>query len=289
MNDIVLFIGNGINNIENKKSWEELIDQLRNIVKKNTEAEDLKSQFPLVFENILNYGIRNGSIKSEQILKDIIASKVQEIKPHPLLKWIDNINPKHIITTNYDFVLEGINDPENTSIIKENKYSIFRKYKANKRTFWHAHGDCKNPRTINLGYEHYSGQLQMLRNYVVTKPDYKSKILPKESLINRIGSIQEIQYSWVDLFFLKEIHIVGLRLDFIEIDFWWLLTYRAKQKFEKGKEIQNKIFYYIPSKYIEKSQGKIELLENLGIEVKSFPNEDEDYYGNVFDYIKNSR
>ena len=46
----VLFIGNGINNLNNRESWENVITELRNKVGKDKDAEDLIKQFPLVFE-----------------------------------------------------------------------------------------------------------------------------------------------------------------------------------------------------------------------------------------------
>lgn len=288
----VLFIGNGINNLNNEKSWDNLVAELRKRVGKKNDAKDLIKQFPMVFENLLNYGILNRRITNENDLKNIVAEKVTEIQPNQIHDRITRINPEHIITTNYDFVLEKGFTISKISLIDEKRFSVFRKFSADGRYFWHVHGDCSNPKTINLGFEHYSGQLQYLRNYVVSGTQYKSNKVPKEPLSKRLKSLAENPiyndtiYSWVDLMFTEEVHIIGLCLDFIEIDLWWLLTYRAKLKGQKGMKINNKIYYYIPTEFCEQSEGKIEVLNNVGIEVIKINKSKYEFYNSVFDKIE---
>jgi hypothetical protein len=285
----VLFIGNDINNINNEKSWENLVADLRRRVGKKNDAKDLIKQFPLVFENLLNYGIKNKSISNENELKEIVANHVTQIKSNPIHERIKKLNPEHIITANYDFVLEEGLDVEKKSRIDETRFSIFRRYtdRESGRNFWHIHGDCKHPETINLGFEHYSGQLQYLRNYVVTGTQYKTINYNNEPLLKRLSTLSGNPDSWVDLLFTNEVHIIGLCLDFIEIDLWWLLTYRAKLVSQKGRNIQNKINYYIPLKYCEESEGKLELLKNMGVNViKHIDKNGLEYYNKVFDYVE---
>jgi len=288
LNDKVLFIGNGINNLTNKESWGNLVADLRQKVGKNEDAEDLISQFPLVFENLLNYGLINHRITNEYELKSIVAEKVKKIESNEIHQRIIEINPAHTITTNYDFVLEKGYDVSNQSRISETRFSIFRKYVDSNsgRNFWHVHGDCLNPSTINLGFEHYCGQLQDMRNYVVSGTNYKTKNYHNDPLTKRLSSLKGEPESWIDLIFTKEIHIIGLCLDFIEIDLWWLLTWRAKLIGQKHINLTNKIFYYIPEKYCGSSKGKIELLENLAVVIKKINKEGKDFYNAVFDLIK---
>lgn len=42
----VLFVGNDINNLNNEKSWENLVAELRRRVGKDDDANDLIKQFP---------------------------------------------------------------------------------------------------------------------------------------------------------------------------------------------------------------------------------------------------
>jgi hypothetical protein len=49
-------------------------------------------------------------------------------------------------------------------------------------------------------------------------------------------------YSWLDVFFRDDIHIVGLGLDYTEIDLWWALTYKARLK-ARGYEVGKTVFH----------------------------------------------
>jgi hypothetical protein len=169
--------------------------------------------------------------------------------------------------------LEGTKPTKNEGLVNESLYSVFRKYLVNGITFWHPHGDCHNPSSINLGYEHYGGQLQKMRNYVTAIPDYKTKKIAQEPLFQRLknkSGLKQIQ-SWIDLFFTMDIHIIGLTLDFVETDLWWLITYRARQqKYKHDYPLNNKIYYYIPKAYmVESKMFKIKLLEASGIKIVS--------------------
>ena len=94
--------------------------------------------------------------------------------------------------------------------------------------------------------------------------------------------------SWVDLFFTNDLHIFGLSLDFVEIDLWWLLTYRARNKFyKKNTFIKNQIYYYIPKKYVKDSADKIQLLAANDVKVKIVDDENKiKYYKAVVKSIK---
>jgi len=240
----VLFIGNGINNINNSKSWESLVASLRKKVGKNEDAKDIIKQFPLLFENILNYGIRNGRIVDQNSLKKIVAQKVQRIKRNAIHDRIEKLSPANIITTNYDLVLEQGNNWNENCIIKESIFSIFRRQTSDTgRNIWYIHGRCLNESSINLGYEHYGGQLQQIRSFIIYGKKNKALNIDIKALRYRIGHLEDNPDSWIDLFFKSDIHIIGLSLDFIEIELWWLLAYRAKLLTKSKRKVFNNIYY----------------------------------------------
>jgi len=288
----VLFIGNGINNLtnENETSWKNLLVALREKVRSYDESIFLIKQFPLFFETLFLIGKNNGSIKSEIELKRIVAERVDEIIPNEIHKRIADLSPKHIITSNYDLVLEKDGNYKIDEFYKEKRFSIFRRYydTQSKRNIWHVHGDCKNPNTINLGFEHYSGQLQYLRNYVVSGTNYKKRGISKIPLVKRLKHNTKQTKSWIDLFFREEIHIIGLGLDFVEIDLWWLLTYRARYISKGIENVNNKIYYYLPNELRNDSEGKIKMLENIGINVKIIDGTGFNFYNQVMHSIENS-
>ena len=79
--------------------------------------------------------------------------------------------------------------------------------------------------------------------------------------------------SWVDKFFTDDISIIGLGLNFQEIDLWWILDFRAREKYTGNKEINNKITYYCP---ISEDPSRIPVLKALGVVVKEIPFEQQD-------------
>jgi hypothetical protein len=81
----VLFLGNGINSLNNKETWENLIDDLRKTVGSKKELEDLKNNFPLIFEKLLFHGIKNKNISSEDDLKTKKSTPDLKVEVSPFL------------------------------------------------------------------------------------------------------------------------------------------------------------------------------------------------------------
>lgn len=283
-----LLIGNDINNLVPNNSWEDLLHGIIEFCNAEKLVNNFKDKpFPLLYEEIFLKSSKESMI-NENELKKFIGKQVSKIETNEIHSLISHIETNDIITTNYEFSLEGFIPSKSNAIIDEKLYSVFRHYKVGSRKYWHIHGDCRIYNSINLGFEHYVGQLQQIRNYVVTGTNYKSKEISKLPLIKRIAINDFNEQSWIELFFNSDIHIFGLALDFIETDLWWLLTYRARQLFYKRKsEIPNRIFYYIPKEYCENSKSKIDLLTANGVHVINniSGNNKLDYYKNVIDII----
>ena len=269
--DIALLVGNGVNVASKGVSWKDLLNKIVKFCKCPELQTDENKPFPLFYEEIFLTAINNGSIKREVELKKFIAMEVSKIEPNPVHQMIRELRPAHVITLNYEFLLEGTKPAKNSGLVNEALYSVFRKYMVDGIIFWHPHGDCHNPISINLGYEHYGGQLQKMRNYVTAIPDYKTKKIAQEPLFQRLkneNGLKQIQ-SWIDLFFTTDIHIIGLTLDFVETDLWWLITYRARQqKYKQDFLVRNKIYYYTPKAYVvEDKKFKLKMLEASGVTV----------------------
>jgi hypothetical protein len=131
-----------------------------------------------------------------------------------------------------------------------------------------------------------------MRNYTLTGTNYKTEGILKESLVRRLTNKEIVNYqSWIDLFFTKDIYIFGLGLDFVESDLWWLLTYRARSKYYKSRFlINNKITYFIPSEYEDRSRSKLEILKANDVMVIPLAGKNKlDYYISVLNMIDNNK
>lgn len=289
MANYAILVGNDINNVTPGKSWGDLVTELKNHFDVKT-VNDGNKPFPMLYEEIFLNAVRKNGVDEKEV-KAYIADRVSHIPQNEIHQRIRELPIAHVMTTNYEFTLAGCIPETNTGVVKETTFSIFRRYEVGNKTFWHIHGDCKHPNSINLGYEHYCGQLQAMRNYVVSGTTYTSKQVIKTQLIRRLIQRKKINnQSWLDLFFTKDIYIFGLSLDFVESDLWWLLTYRARIKLSSGAKslkVYNKIHYFVPQKYIAKSTDKLELLRANDVVVHSIASEsDRDYYREVVDRLE---
>jgi hypothetical protein len=289
MAETILFAGNGINTINSNSTWEML---LRTLHKDYYDAavsftDIIQKPFPLVYEQIVLWQLkkhRNTGI--ERTLKKIIAAETCRILPNEIHTAIAAKKINHIITANYEFNL--VKDPGasmlNRGCIKETTYSIFRHFRNNGKTYWHLHGDAQHVTSINLGYEHYCGQLQKMREYVTGTYIAADKNFTKlftRPLVNRAYLKSAEVYSWVDFFFRDNttIKIFGFRMELEELDIWWLLTYRAKILYGAKKGHQqprnNRVLYFIPRQFTKDRKGvmlpayktKKALMEGMNINV----------------------
>ncbi len=286
-----VLVGNDINNVNPGNSWSDLLAELTSYLSILVDFHPEKP-FPLAYEEIYFKAIKKG-VYTESDIKKFVAKHVGNIKPSFIHEAIVGLDVDDIITTNYDLSLESamtknISRLTNSGFIAERKYNIFRNHKIDSKKFWHIHGSANTHLSITLGYEHYSGYLQQMRNYVVsgTKDTYKKKsFLPLTKLFkeNKIEN-----HSWIDLFFTKDIHVLGLSLDFNETDLWWLLTFREKSKYTDHLDINNQIYYYIPEECISTSKSKIDMLKAVGVSivpVNGHSISKGDYYRNVINTI----
>lgn len=293
--DICLMLGNGINRCLKKDiSWDDLLNDIAKEYHVNLKYE---MNFPMKFEVLAN----NVSKQERNFDKDIhielkkkIISKLdsgnfQKNELYDkLLKITDNI-----ITTNYDFYLEySLNDKFNKKYNKEvNNNSNNNKYNLNNFTcidgkhIYHIHGSITNANSICLGYEHYIGTVQKLRDKIASKKEDKPKIICY--LENHDDkSIDE----WAKIFFTKNIHIIGLGLTESEIDIWWLITYRAylyySNKFNGRNLIKNSIVFHEIG--IKKDENLEFLLNNCAIKYefhKIYKERDEQYLKMYYEII----
>ena len=94
--------------------------------------------------------------------------------------------------------------------------------------------------------------------------------------------------SWVELFFYTNVYIVGLALDFSEVDIWWLLNKHVRIKREVP-EVQNNIYYIFNNQYDNKEEKKeiYEALEAVQVDCQAIDS-NENYITNIFNIISST-
>jgi len=247
----------------------------------------------LFYEEIMSFASTSRS-RTEDEIKHFIAEKVQRIQPNEIHQALVGLGPTEVLTTNYEFTLEqsraGVEARlDNEGIVGERRYSLFRHYNCNGSRFWHIHGDAAHPASITLGYEHYSGYLQNMRNYIVTGTGETYRKVRFDPLVKRLKRGEKESNSWLDLFFSHDVHIVGLGLDFVEIHLWWLLTYRARAMNGSKLLQRNNIHYYYPTSREEMDKTKLRFLRANNVDLHPTDDKNGDrrsYYHKVVKRIK---
>lgn len=210
-------------------------------------------------------------------------------------------NVYNIITTNYDKGLElilcdicGYEEIKPKGLVKEEIYSIrtYKEYISRKSNhhlkLWKIHGDIDRIKSITFGFDQYCGSLSKLSEYI--KGNYKSAKGPvcKVPMKQKYETQQFDNLSWAELFFCTNVYIVGLGLDFSEIDIWWLLNKHIRIKREVPK-IKNNICYIFNNQYDDKDEKKeiFEALEAFQVECQGIDS-NENYITNIFNIIRST-
>lgn len=212
---------------------------------------------------------------TEKALLDKIVNRLSSLSTtNRIYDAISELPVSHLITTNYDnsfFQTVGGEVVIKSKAVSEKKYSIHRNYviensKRGSQQYWPIHGNIDSPSSIMLGYDHYCGSLAKLESFVSGGGNYKGKRI--ESINQRLRKGISEPLAWADLFFVSDVHIIGLGLDFEEMDLWWVLNKRRRIKWEDPKLVKNKIFYYQVGK-LKKMQRKI--FSRFDVEVVTLP------------------
>ncbi|WP_316820551.1 SIR2 family protein [Pedobacter gandavensis] len=274
-----LFLGNGMNQLLNVISWDQLMESVCRRLKVDIKRND--KPYQLFFEQ-LAFDINSKRLVEENIkeLKEIMGAEAMKLMPNSLLQRIIGSGYyRHYMTSNYDYCIERAIDPNFDSQqfkhLKRPKYSLYRYNLVNDTKVWHIHGECDNgyrgklanfpEASILIGFEHYADYLEKIHH------------LLKDPLGNGLSVLlDKSQENWVHLFFTRDIDILGFGLDFTETHLWFIINFRARLK-RKGAKLLNKIRWVIPEFSAARQKDRIEILTSLGIEVKLIPAPDKDY------------
>lgn len=287
-----ILYGNGLNLLsKGAPSWDELLKGISNgfdavsqsDIPNTLKYEGLLMDSPYrspskVLMDVDNHILRsaNGSILktagqlTEEELKNKIANQLQSFSSNSMYGFIASLPVSNYLTTNYDNTLLGSFSSYNTGskFRAEKIYSIRRyyditTYDGSSKRYWPIHGNVESPASIMLGYDHYCGSLAKIESYV--KGSYELNKEKVDSIEKRLSYGISDYFSWIDLFFISDVHIIGFGLKYDEIDLWWLLNKRRRIMRANPDLIKNKVIYYQVDPI---SDGMSEIFTRFGVEVK---------------------
>ena len=268
---ITLFIGNGINYADKVAiSWGNL---LASICSEDTESISETLGMTLRYE----YIDAVSPSKSVEIKRDVAkktAEKSKDItnKKNSFHERIMKLPVETVITTNYDYSLELSVDAQFTPTqnTKEKLYSFYRKQMVDETTVYHIHGECRYPYSICLGFEHYAGMLEKMRNKIVARTAEKDTN-KRFHLFDVISGLSKSDGAWYYNFFTNNIYFLGFGFDPSEEDIWWLITYRRSIQEQYPDLVKNKLILLDVATSKEKKKPKEKdirrVLKAMGVEI----------------------
>lgn len=293
MKNAILF-GNGFNLLSNGcPSWHDLLIGISD--KGNTP---ILEEIPptLQYEQVYLSPSRNFSNLSheneETKLKNAVKRRLAKLPTNKFYSTLKSLDVNIFLTTNYDHAFYNNNEKIIQGYDNTEKIYSIRRWKSmyhdgNKICLYFIHGDIKKAKSIMLGLDHYGGALAKVQDYIKGKYQRVKRVSGKDHKYLQVPSISErlkdnieispLKYgfkdsgtgliSWIDAFFFTNLHIIGITLDFSEIDIWWLLSRRARL-FKSGL-IKNTIYYYptFPISEIHYHLSKLRLLERLDVQI----------------------
>lgn len=264
-----LLLGNGINRVAMQRGWNEILQELARAFDGQDLIAGIEAKPLSMFIEELCARSSLSFQKAEHAVKVEFArllKQIQSVEAHEKICSQFSV----IMTTNYDFTIEEVfagtlHSP--TFLAPESRYSLFRRHTAGTKDVWHVHGDVAPPGSMVLGFDHYAGYLQKIRNYVTDSVEVKGQPHGRVGSPVKVGNLDFTEnrsvYSWVDYFLRDHIHIVGLGLDFTEIDLWWLLLHKRRRRHQTGQ-----VFYYHVSLDTEAGETPVtSLLRSLSVNV----------------------
>lgn len=283
-----VLIGNGFNRCEkSNKSWDDLLISLSSEYGIRINDEIKQNLYTFFYERVVLSSNHNDELRAkEEDIKKKIAAEMEKMVSSDLYDKLHELKIDNYITTNYDYCIENTlklkKFEKKNNDASENIYSIrrnieFENNSGEQRKIWHAHGEISYPRTIMLGLDHYCGSIAKMDSYVKGTYSFKNngKDVRTESILYKLKS-REAEYdnfSWIELFFNSNVHIVGFGLDYSETDIWWILNRRARIIKELKMKSENIIYYY---GRIDKT--KANLLKDFEVEYIEVELKDKSYY-----------
>lgn len=230
----VLLVGNGISQAYGACSWSDVLKNLSQNKDVEINSEELK--------NIPN------PLKAVIVSDDHLDQRMKELSvgfckcspsQEECEQWknITRLSISGILTTNYSYEIEKSIKKDCTISVGTRcayrKYTKFDGEKIEKRMLatymqplpsslpvWHIHGEAAIANSMIIGHYYYGKLFSKVQRRI-------SQILRKYHICQKNGKLFEVE-TWVDVFMLCNIRIVGLGLDFSEFDLWWLLNCKKR-------------------------------------------------------------
>jgi len=296
-----ILVGNGINQCFDNVciSWGALLDELTVNKSDITKFKDSNMPYPLQIVARTRNNVHN-TLKEklgkdcDERLHNTLYGVIQSQEQMDFLQKLLGLPVQDIMTTNYGFEMEAASIGVIKKALSHNQLqkmtSFFPKdegkadqktgraegryfirtflgtqYNGMEKRIWHVHGHAKNKSSIIIGHHYYANQLYYMKKYSDENGNKYMK--------NQEKGVNTNIRSWIDAFILNDVYVLGFGYDYSEMDLWWLLERKRREKADVGK-----VYYYTPKKKSDKNDATVlDLLDAHGVEIRDMGFEMPDY------------
>ncbi len=259
----VLFLGNGLNLAYSGISWSDLIGKIA----KRDDFDWAESEMPMPLQAIL--ASDNQIRTSLKTAKEDFRGKIRTEQQMEVLRDLLTMGFDDILTTNYSYELEEaalvkkeLTDRQVAKLMRYTSKNPERNYLLHtynqvtcgntENRIWHVHGEIRKTDSMILGHYWYGKLLYKIIEESEENKDHYARN-------QREGKPTELN-SWMDSFILGDVYVLGFGFGLSEVDLWWLLNRKQRERAEHGRVY----FYELRS---EKQREKTELLKLMDVEV----------------------
>ena len=269
----VLLLGNGLNRAFDSHDWNALIKKLWSSEAAFSMENEVLDSVPFPLKIVLATNDRVDEALGG--CGNLLCNKRELGDLRDPLRQLLKMPFDHILTTNYSYELEMATkdikcsscgkcalkrSTGHTDAVKclEAKYMLHSYNCVNvdghERKVWHIHGEARKPNSVIIGHYYYGNLLARIQNELNKRGNkqYERQKSGESALIE----------SWVDAFIMGDVYILGFGYDLSEMDLWWLLNRKKREKAQHGRTM-----FYEPE--TEETIAKHALLKTYGVDVRT--------------------
>ena len=295
----VLLLGNGVV-YDKDYCWEKIIERIKRHEINSADFKNKNNQYEAPYSILVSAmaseddNERRNAYINELTHRPAKTNDPEEIREKRTMKEYVQIKEllklpfDVILTTNYTYEIEFAQNPNypNLSDSRKRDYSVYytghdagqnkskalrdgkyllhtcNKVAKDAKEVWHVHGELRRPSSIILTHDEYAHQAyEILRHNTIRSGHYSR-------FINEFHVS-----SWIDYFFIGDVYILGLSLDYSEFDLWWLLARRMREM----PGIFGNVVYY--DRYTDEKKCKFAALKAHHVDVRTLDYHDDNYTG----------
>ena len=253
----VLLLGNGLNRVYGGTSWAGLLEKIN---RTSFTPEQVKSM-PCPMQAVL-LSKDHVDISLQDLQRELTQCQV-----HPWLsEQIQRLLALPfdcVLTPNFTYEVECAMIPDflrhpqrylhHTSAVPraENGFMLHTYYSIPREQgdlpLFHIHGEARIPNTVILGHYYYGNLLFCCDEYLTHRaPAQRYPLWPGQEAMPAL--------SWLDYLILGEVYSLGFGFDTSEMDLWWLLCRKKRERAPHGD-----LWFFEPER--QSAQTKRALLE----------------------------